>query len=270
MNVDGNSRNFKMFKPSVDLIFRPCIMQSSSSTPPIFDTENDTASNSHRFRKSSTNRHTSKTPKSTNEAPSTSKESRKKRHIRSSQDSFTTEDDEPESLNKPSQSKTGKDKMPSKKSRKSNSTFAKTNGKNGSSELVSGSEDKLQVAVIKNFPLNSKSNYSEALNLTSLTGSIEEGEKLFGVLIKPVLVSTFMTSYWEQKPIRIQRRFSDYYKDLISTEVIDKMLRENHVEFTKNIDITQYKDGVRETLNPNGRAMPPCNYDCDFRFKIFS
>lgn len=116
----------------------------------------------------------------------------------------------------------------------------------------------MQVAIYRNFPTSSKPSYSDTLNLTPQTGSIEEGQKLFGVLIKPIDVSTFMEQYWEQKPIRIQRRFPDYYKDLISTAAIDKMLREHHVEFTKNIDITRYKDGVRETLNPMGRAMPPC------------
>lgn len=220
-------------------------MQSSSSASPVFEMEHETANSSQRIRKTSTKRN----------LPTTSNESRnhKKRSMRTSQDSLTS-DDEARSANKLSLSKMGKNKSSAKKSRKNSARFEKrktasTNGKGG--DVVSGSED-------KNFPLNSKPTYSAALNLTPHTGSIEEGERLFGVLIKPVLVPTFMASYWEQKPIRIQRRFADYYKDLISTEVIDKMLRENHVEFTKNIDITQYKDGVRETLNPNGRAMPPC------------
>ncbi|KAJ6634761.1 Bifunctional lysine-specific demethylase and histidyl-hydroxylase NO66 [Pseudolycoriella hygida] len=96
------------------------------------------------------------------------------------------------------------------------------------------------------------------VKLPPQSGSIAEGKKLFGVLIKPIQVDDFMKDYWENKPLRVHRRHANYYKYLISTEIIDTMLRENHVEFTKNIDITQYKDGVRETLNPIGRAMPPC------------
>lgn len=43
------------------------------------------------------------------------------------------------------------------------------------------------------------------------------------------------------------------------------MLKENHVEYTKNIDITSYKDGIRETHNPEGRANTPAiwNYYAD-------
>ena len=33
------------------------------------------------------------------------------------------------------------------------------------------------------------------------------------------------------------------------------MLKDNYVEYTKNVDITSYKDGVRETLNPEGRVV---------------
>lgn len=40
-------------------------------------------------------------------------------------------------------------------------------------------------------------------------------------------------------------------------EVIDNMLRDNYLEYTKNIDITSYRDGVRETHNPEGRVTTP-------------
>lgn len=43
----------------------------------------------------------------------------------------------------------------------------------------------------------------------------------------------------------------------MSMEIIDTMLRDNHLEYTKNIDITSYIDGVRETHNPEGRATTP-------------
>lgn len=52
-----------------------------------------------------------------------------------------------------------------------------------------------------------------------------------------------------------------YYAQLISSNAIDKMLRENIVEYTKNMDVTSYRDGVRETHNPEGRALPPSVWD---------
>jgi lysine-specific demethylase/histidyl-hydroxylase NO66 len=36
---------------------------------------------------------------------------------------------------------------------------------------------------------------------------------------------------------------------------------QNDVLYTKNIDITSYKNGKRETLNPEGRAMPAQVWD---------
>lgn len=62
--------------------------------------------------------------------------------------------------------------------------------------------------------------------------------------------------HWEKKPKLIKRNGSkDFYKSLLSTEMIDAMLKENYLEYTKNIDITSYRDGVRETHNPEGRAV---------------
>lgn len=236
-------------------------MQSSSSH---FDSESidSAASNSKRFKQQSTKR----------KQATMSKEMGKKRTARSSADSFTSDDDSKSANNFDHSmgSRTTEKNRSSKKRRKGNQS-EKSPNKSGQSDSNGWPENKLQVAVFKNFPTISKPNYADALNLTSATGSIEEGRKLFGVLIKPIQVSTFMEKYWEQKPIRVQRRFPDYYKDLISTEMIDKMLRENHIEFTKNIDITQYKNGVRETLNPVGRALPPCNYNLkEFRCQLIS
>lgn len=37
-------------------------------------------------------------------------------------------------------------------------------------------------------------------------------------------------------------------------ERIQNMIRENHLEYTKNVDITSYRDGVRETHNPEGKV----------------
>lgn len=252
-------------------IFRTCNMQSNNSHSSIFQADNEDARNSQRFKKSSSKRNSlkpRKSPVSTASSHPNESRNKNKRKLSSSHDSCS--DDEPKSVND-LRTKTEKKKerrKSLKKSRKSSSASNRYDKKvsintNGANEQIpkhmpDPEENALHVAVRKNFPLNSKSNYSAALNLTPHTGSIEEGEKLFGVLIKPIPVQTFMEKYWEQKPVRVPRRFSDYYKDLISTEAIDKMLRENHVEFTKNIDITQYKDGVRETLNPVGRAMPPC------------
>ena len=47
----------------------------------------------------------------------------------------------------------------------------------------------------------------------------------------------------------------------MSTPMLDSILRENHVLYTKNIDVTSYSDGVRETHNQEGRALPSTVWD---------
>uniref|UniRef100_A0A0A1WL93 Bifunctional lysine-specific demethylase and histidyl-hydroxylase n=1 Tax=Zeugodacus cucurbitae TaxID=28588 RepID=A0A0A1WL93_ZEUCU len=91
--------------------------------------------------------------------------------------------------------------------------------------------------------------------------SIQEGEKVFSWLLSPLNIKEFFSKYWETGACLVKRKGSNYYSKLISFEAIDQMLINNHVEFTKNIDITSYKNGVRETLNPVGRAMPPVVWD---------
>lgn len=66
-----------------------------------------------------------------------------------------------------------------------------------------------------------------------------------------------MEQHWEKKPLYIERKDVDHYNHLnVSLEAIDQLLRTNNIEFTKNLDITSYIDGVRETHNPDGRALP--------------
>ncbi|CAO1408049.1 unnamed protein product [Diamesa serratosioi] len=81
---------------------------------------------------------------------------------------------------------------------------------------------------------------------------------MFEWVISPMKVDDFMNNYWEKKPKLIKRSESkDYYSNLLSTTEINSMLKDNYVEYTKNVDITSYKDGVRETLNPEGRVTTP-------------
>ena len=48
---------------------------------------------------------------------------------------------------------------------------------------------------------------------------------------------------------------------LLSTPLIDGMLTEHNIQYTKNIDITFYKDGVKELHNLEGRARPHVVWD---------
>ncbi|XP_033337727.2 bifunctional lysine-specific demethylase and histidyl-hydroxylase NO66 isoform X1 [Megalopta genalis] len=83
----------------------------------------------------------------------------------------------------------------------------------------------------------------------------------FELMIHPLKVEDFLEKYWEQTPVHIKRNCNTYYKLLMSTPIMDKILRESYIQFTKNIDITSYENGVRETHNPIGRAVPSVVWD---------
>lgn len=93
------------------------------------------------------------------------------------------------------------------------------------------------------------------------TDSAEEGMKVFKWMIAPFDPDEFLKVMWEKKPLHIIRKKPKYYSDIISTPAIDVMLRTENIQFTKNVDITSYVDGKRETHNPEGRAHPHVVWD---------
>lgn len=93
------------------------------------------------------------------------------------------------------------------------------------------------------------------------TDSAEEALKVFQWMIAPFDPQEFFQQVWEKKPLHISRKKPNYYKDLISTPTIDHMLRNENIQFTKNLDVTSYIDGKRETHNPEGRAHPHLVWD---------
>lgn len=85
---------------------------------------------------------------------------------------------------------------------------------------------------------------------------------LFEWLIYPLSIDKFLSEHWEKKPTFIKRtNKTDYYKVLMSTPILDQILRDNCILFSKNIDITSYDEDVRENHNPEGRALPTIVWD---------
>ena len=56
------------------------------------------------------------------------------------------------------------------------------------------------------------------------------------------------------RPLHIPRKKRKYFQKLFSSKAVDTMLRKNLVKFGVNVDLATYRDGVRETHNPPGRA----------------
>lgn len=119
--------------------------------------------------------------------------------------------------------------------------------------------------------LNIDSNHTSHSNNTSIEMNEKYGDvyrnpcmdshQLLQWLLCPMHVETFLEQNWENTPMYVKRDTPDYYKSLVSTPLLDEVLRKNHIQFTKNIDITSYSNGVRETHNPPGRALPSVVWD---------
>ncbi|XP_076246634.1 bifunctional lysine-specific demethylase and histidyl-hydroxylase NO66 [Calliopsis andreniformis] len=90
---------------------------------------------------------------------------------------------------------------------------------------------------------------------------LNTSRSMFEWLIHPMKIEDFFTKNWEKTPVYIKRNCPRYYKFLINTPMLDKILRDSYIIFTKNLDITSYENGVRETHNPVGRAIPSVVWD---------
>lgn len=92
-------------------------------------------------------------------------------------------------------------------------------------------------------------------------------------MIAPTTDTTFFKDFWEKKPLYIPRKQPGYFRHILDSKTLDKILRHNNLLFEKNIDVVTYENGVRETLNPHdGRATPSVVWDfysngCSVRMK---
>jgi len=87
--------------------------------------------------------------------------------------------------------------------------------------------------------------------------STSTGDQVMEWLIAPVSPNQFFGDVWQKKPCFIKRRQSKYNHVWFSTKELDNILRTQNIQFTKNLDIAVYRNGKRETLNPEGRAFAP-------------
>ncbi|RZF35589.1 hypothetical protein LSTR_LSTR005117 [Laodelphax striatellus] len=106
------------------------------------------------------------------------------------------------------------------------------------------------------------------------TAYLKDGKSLQW-LLQPHQLKDFFRTYWEKKPLLIKRNIAnsnDYSRAFnLSTATVDQVLADNALFFTKHVDITSYTNGVRETHNPEGRALPHIVWDmyrngCSVRF----
>ncbi|NWI21302.1 RIOX1 oxygenase, partial [Crypturellus soui] len=97
--------------------------------------------------------------------------------------------------------------------------------------------------------------------LGRLEDSRRRAAELFGWLLAPVSPREFAERHWERAPLLVRRGQPGYYAGLFSTAELDAILRSGRVRFGTHLDVTSYAEGVRETHNPAGRALPAVVWD---------
>ncbi|NWW90290.1 RIOX1 oxygenase, partial [Rhynochetos jubatus] len=97
--------------------------------------------------------------------------------------------------------------------------------------------------------------------LGRLEDSRQRAAELFRWLVAPVAPGEFLGRHWEQRPLLVRRGDPGYYAGLFSTADFDAALRGGEVHFGTHLDVTSYAEGVRETHNPSGRALPAVVWD---------
>ncbi|XP_064601898.1 ribosomal oxygenase 1-like [Liolophura sinensis] len=98
-------------------------------------------------------------------------------------------------------------------------------------------------------------------SLPTMFDSAEDARNLFECIIHPVTTTKFFSELWEQMPLLVRRHIPDYNQGWFSTKELDRILREEPIQFGVNLDITTYENGQRETHNPVGRAYAPVVWD---------
>ncbi len=100
------------------------------------------------------------------------------------------------------------------------------------------------------------------LNEKREESSVDLGKRYLEWIVSPSTADQFMNDAWERRPVHVKRGKPDYYRELFSTKELDSILREQHVLFGKNLDVTSYDESEgRQTHNPAGRAHAPVVWD---------
>ncbi|EGC36270.1 hypothetical protein DICPUDRAFT_32138 [Dictyostelium purpureum] len=92
-------------------------------------------------------------------------------------------------------------------------------------------------------------------NELSNTDHRVEADGVLAGLITPIIIEDFYNEYFGLKHLHIKRS-ENVYKNFFTKDSLDKMLRNNYMKFTENVDVTNYVNEERITLNPEGRAYP--------------
>ncbi|CAJ0579289.1 unnamed protein product, partial [Mesorhabditis spiculigera] len=80
--------------------------------------------------------------------------------------------------------------------------------------------------------------------------------KAFAWLIANCDVQTFFADFWQQNALVVRRGHAGYYGYLHDLAQFSDVMSKEHMEYGKNINVAEYRDGVRYTINGTGRVYP--------------
>ncbi|XP_066279326.1 bifunctional lysine-specific demethylase and histidyl-hydroxylase NO66 [Branchiostoma lanceolatum] len=123
------------------------------------------------------------------------------------------------------------------------------------------SDDKTPVKRVRSDTAKSVQSPAKTVDVGEVEDSTVEAVKMFEWLIHPVKKEKFFSELWEKKPLLVKRHLESYNDGWFTTEDLTKILHENDVQFGRNLDVTTYEGGQRETHNPPGRAYPAVVWD---------
>ncbi|CAP31037.1 Protein CBR-JMJC-1 [Caenorhabditis briggsae] len=86
--------------------------------------------------------------------------------------------------------------------------------------------------------------------------SVVTASRAFGFMVSPCDVQTFFDKFYQSNVLVVHRKTPAYYGNLFSTTRFSELLEKHYLEYNMNINIAQYKDGIRTTLNGKGRVYP--------------
>ncbi|CAF0809249.1 unnamed protein product, partial [Didymodactylos carnosus] len=89
------------------------------------------------------------------------------------------------------------------------------------------------------------------------------GQHLFSLIISPIPLKQFFKRTWQKSSLLVRRHNKSHYNGLFSTEMFDRILRENVLEYGDNIDITFYNPTTnkKELHNSIGRVYAAKAWD---------
>jgi len=76
-------------------------------------------------------------------------------------------------------------------------------------------------------------------------------------LVQPLSVKKFLSTKYTKQHHVFTRNNQSFHNDVFSTKDLDTYIKDGKIWFGKNLDVTSYENGKRETHNPDGKASGP-------------